>query len=194
MSEFGSMSGEGYGRNWRDIAEEMEHPTGVGLPAKTLADRLCLAEQPQDSIDAVLDEAAIRFHHCILFRVKDNVATVWGHRGWDDRTRALDRFAVSPVSGNPLELLTIYPAFHGRMPIEPAYVPFFGQLGLGYPAEASLTPIEVNGRLVGILYGDCGEHLRLPTSEKQDLELAARLSYGFALVLIKSKIRAVGDG
>ncbi len=80
------------------------------------------------------------------------------------------------------------------MPIEPAYVPFFGQLGLGYPAEVSLSPVEVNGRLVGILYGDCGEHLRLTTSEQQDLQLASRLSYGFALVLIKSKIRHPGDG
>ncbi len=192
MSEFGSINGEGYGRNWRDIAAEMERPT-TGPAGRSLGDRLCHAEQPQESIDAVLDEAAMRFHNCILFRVKDNVATIWGHRGGNEPNHALDRFAVSPVSGNPLELLTIYPAFHGRMPIEPAYVPFFTELGLGYPAQVSLTPIEVNGRLVGILYGDCGEHLRLTSSENEDLELAKRLALGFALILIKKKIRSVQD-
>ena len=127
------------------------------------------------------------FEHCILFRVQNNVASVWGFRGWTDQTRSTVDFCASPVSGNPLELLTVYPNFHGAMPIEPAYVSFFQQLGLSYPAGNSLTPVEVNGRVVGILYGDCGAHGRLRSTEKQDLELARRLAFGFALILIKKR-------
>jgi len=185
--------GEGYGRNWTEVAAEMERRSEVDLPDRMLADRLCHAERPQESIDAVLDEAATRFQHCILFRVQGNVANVWGYRGWIDQTRATVDFAASPVSGNPLELLTVHPNYHGATPIEQPYVPFFERLGLPFPAEISLTPVEVNGRVVGILYGDCGEHGPLRSTKKQDLELASRLSFGFTLILIKNKIRGLGD-
>ena len=194
MTDWSMTEGEGYGRNWTEIAAEMERRSEVNLPNRMLADRLCQAEQPQESIDAVLDEATTRFQHCILFRIKENVATVWGYRGWVDQTRATVDFAVSPVSGNPLELLTVHPNYRGVTPVEQAYVPFFERLGLPYPAEISLTPVEVNGRVVGILYGDCGEHGRLRSQEIQDLQLANRLTYGFALILIKNKIRGFGDG
>ncbi len=187
-------TGEGYGRNWTEVAAEMERRSEMDLPDRMLADRLCQAETPQESIDAVLDEAAARFQHCILFRVQGNVANVWGYRGWIDQTRATVDFAASPVSGNPLELLTVHPNYRGVTPIEQAYVPFFERLGLPFPAEISLTPVEVNGRVVGILYGDCGEYGPLRSTETQDLELASRLSFGFTLVLIKNKIRGLGDG
>jgi hypothetical protein len=193
MSDWNRNQGEGYGRSWTDIADEMEQRSVVP-PNRKLADRLCYAESPQESIDAVLDEAAGKFKNCILFRVQNNVASVWGYRGWVDQTRATADFCASPVSGNPLEILTVYPNFHGTMPIEPAYVSFFRQLGLPYPTEISLSPVEVNGRIVGILYGDGGEHGRLRSTEAQGLELAARLSFGFALILIKNKIRGIGDG
>ena len=172
----------------------MKNRTEVSLPDRMLADRLCHAERPQESIDAVLDEAAARFQHCILFRIQENAATVWGFRGWKDKTRSTVHFAASPVSGNPLELLTIYPNYRGANPVEQAYVPFFERLGLPFPEEISLTPVEVNGRVVGILYGDSGEHGRLRSTKKQDLELASRLAFGFTLILIKNKIRGVGVG
>jgi len=192
MSEWTMNNGEGYGRNWIEVAAEMERRTEVS-PDRLLADRLCQAESAQESIDAVLDEAATLFRQCILFRVHKNVATVWGFRGWTDQTGSTDLFAASPVSGNPLELLTVYPNYHGIVPVDQAYVPFFSQLGLAYPAEVSLVPIEVNGRVVGILYGDNGELDRLRATETQSLDLAARLSFGFALILIKNKIRKIGD-
>ena len=194
MSDGNLNNGEGYGRSWTEVAEEMERRSEVSLTDRMLADRLCHAERPQESIDAVLDEAAARFQHCILFRVQDNVASVWGFRGWIDQTRSTDSFAASPVSGNPLELLTVYPNYRGATPVEQAYVPFFDRLGLPFPAEISLTPVEVNGRLVGILYGDCGERGPLRSTQPQDLELAARLAFGFTLILIKNKIRGLGDG
>ena len=194
MSEWNASEGESYGRNWIEVAAEMERRSEVCLPDRMLADRLCQAECPQESIDAVLDEAAQRFQHCILFRVQDNVATVWGSRGWVDRTRSMEVFAASPVSGNPLELLTIHPIYRGVTPVEQAYVPFFEQLGLPFPAEISLAPVEVNGRVVGILYGDSGESGRLPSTEAQDLELATQLAVGFTLILIKNKIHGLGNG
>jgi hypothetical protein len=193
MSERTMNNGESYGRSWTEVAAEMERQTEVSLPERMLADRLCHSETAQESIDAVLDEAATRFAHCILFRVNNNVATVWGFRGWTDRTGSTGLFAASPVSGNPLELLTVHSNYHGIAPVEQAYVPFFEQLGLDYPTEVSLVPIEVNGRIVGILYGDSGEQGRLRSTETQSLDLATRLSLGFALVLIKSKIRKIGD-
>ena len=174
-------------------ADEMERRSEVSPRNRMLADRLFHAERPLESIDAVLDEAATRSQHCILFRVQDNVATVWGFRGWTDQTGWLDNFAVSPVSGNPLELLTIHPNYRGVTPVEQAYVPFFMRLGIPFPAEISLTPVEVNERVVGILYGDSGEHGRLRSTQAQDLALAARLAFGFTLILIKNKIRAFGD-
>jgi len=192
VSDWNPNRGEGYGRNWTEIAKEMDRRAEVRLPDRTLADRLCQADQAQESIDAVLDEAAARFQHCILFRVKDHAATVWGSRGWVDQTQLLLTFATSPVSGNPLELLTIHPHYRGATPVEQAYVPFFQRLGLHFPAEISLMPIEVNGRLVGILYGDNGERGRLRSTEQQDVELAKRLAYGFTLILIKNKIRGIG--
>jgi len=184
--------GEGYGRNWREIAGEMSRRETVPLGNRLLADRLCRAERPQESIDAVLDEAGAHFEHCILFRIKDNEATVWDSRGWVDQTQSLLNFTASPVSGNPLELLTIHPHYRGATPVEEAYVPFFEQLGLFYPKEISLTPVEVQGRLVAILYGDNGEG-PLKTSESQDIALAARLGLGLILVRVKTKIRGFGD-
>jgi len=193
MNDWNLSPGEGYGRNWTEVAAEMERRSEMDLPDRMLADRLCQAENPQESIDAVLDEAASRFQHCILFRVQGNVANVWGYRGWVDQTRSTVDFAASPVSGNPLELLTVHSAYRGVTPVEQAYVPFFGQLGLPFPAEISLAPVEVNGRVVGILYGDSGEHGRLRSTETQDLELATKLALGFTLILIKNKIRGLGD-
>ncbi len=193
MSDGNLNDGEGYGRNWIEIAEEMEQRNTLSHPDRKLVDRLCGAEGPQESIDAVLDEGATRFEHYILFRVRNNAATVWGARGWVDQTCSLIDFATSSVSGNPLELLTVHPNYRGITPVEQAYVPFFEQLGLPFPAEISLMPIEVGGRVVGILYGDCDEHGRLRSTETQDLELAARLAFGFTLILIKNKIRAFSD-
>ncbi len=103
MGDWNLNQGEGYGRNWTEIADEMEQRS-VRVPNRTLADRLCSAERPQESIDAVLDEASAIFEHCILFRVQNNVASVWGFRGWTDQTRSTVDFCASPVSGNPLEL------------------------------------------------------------------------------------------
>ncbi len=194
MSDWTPSGGEGYGRNWTEIAEEMERRSDAGIPDRMLADRLCRAERPQESIDAVLDEAAERFRNCILFRIKDNVATIWGARGWIDQTQSLVTFAASAVSGNPLELLTIHPQYRGVTPVEQAYVSFFEGLGLPFPEEISLMPVEVNGRIVGILYGDNGERGRLQSTERQDRELAKRLAYGFTLILIKNKIRGSGEG
>jgi len=189
MSDGSLNDGEGYGRNWTEIAEEMERRNALSLPERMLVDRLCSAERPQEAIDAVLDEAAAHFEHCILFRVQNNTATVWGARGWVDRTRSLVNFAASPVSGNPLELLTVHPNYRGVTPVEQAYVPFYECLGLPFPAEISLTPVEVGGRVVGIFYGDSGEHGRLRSTQAQDLELAGRLALGLTLILIKKKIR-----
>ena len=194
MTDWSLNNGEGYGRSWTEVAAEMERRAEVSLPDRMLADRLCHAECPQEAIDAVLDEAAARFQHCILFRVKDHAATIWGARGWVDQGQLLAGFAASPVSGNPLELLTIHPHYRGATPIEQAYVPFFAGLGLPFPEEISLMPVEVNGRIVGILYGDNGERGRLRSAETQDLELAKRLAFGFTLILIKNKIRGLGDG
>lgn len=192
MSDGNLNDGEGYGRNWIEIAEEMEQRNTLSHPDRKLVDRLCGSERPQETIDAVLDEGATRFEHYILFRVRNNAATVWGARGWVDQTCSLIHFTTSSVSGNPLELLTIHPIYRGVTPVEQAYVPFFERLGLPFPAEISLTRVEVGGRVVGILYGDGGEHSRLRSTKAQDLELAGRLALGFTLILIKKKIRGFG--
>jgi hypothetical protein len=188
-----SFEREGYRRKWTAVAEEMERRRALSPKRRLLADRLCQAERPQDSIAAVLDEAAGKFRHCILFRVQDNIATAWDARGWVDQTQSLVTFRGSAVSGNPLELLTIHASYRGNTPLEEAYIPFFEELGLPYPAEISLTPVEVAGRQVAILYGDGGGTGRLRGSEQEDTGLAARLSLGLTLVLIKNKIRAFDD-
>ena len=121
MSDGNLNDGEGYGRNWIEIAEEMEQRNTLSHPDRKLVDRLCGAERPQESIDAVLDEGATRFEHYILIRVRNNAATVWGARGWVDQTCSLIHFATSSVSGNPLELLTIHPIYRGVTPVEQAY-------------------------------------------------------------------------
>lgn len=190
MSDF---DGQGYGRNWTAVAEEMERRGALGSTRRLPADRLCAAECPRDSIDAILDEAVENFRHCILFRVQDDVAKVWDARGWVDQTRSLETFCASAVSGNPLELLAIHSSYRGVTPLENAYVPFFEDLGLPYPTEVSLTPVEVAGRVVAILYGDGGGTGRLKGNESEDLTLATRLSLGLTLVLIKNKIRAFDD-
>jgi hypothetical protein len=188
MSDNTSTHGEGYGRNWRDIAEEMDRVESATLTTRVLADRLCRAQRAREAVDAVLDEAAGLFKHCILFRIKDTVATVWAARGWLDQTQSLTHFSASPVSANPLELLTVYPTYRGTTPIEQAYVPFFDQLGMAFPLEISLMPVEVRGRLVAILYGDNGDDV-LKGNEKQEIELAKKLALGLTLVVVKNKIR-----
>ena len=194
MSDSSLKPGEGYGRNWKDIAEEMDRCEALTLTSRVLSDRLCRAERARETVDAVLDEAAGLFEHCILFRIKDTVATIWGARGWLDQTRSLVNFSASPVSANPLELLTVYPNYRGTTPIEQAYVPFFDQLGLSFPMEICLIPVEVRGRLVAILYGDNGD-AGLKSSEAQEFELAKKLMLGLTLVVIKNKIRdQPGDG
>lgn len=201
MSDWTLNGGEGYGRHWIDIADEMERQepvstvlqSEIAMATGDLSDRLCTAERPDESVDAVLEVASRLFDNCVLFRVRKNLATIWAARGQAPANHLLAAFAESSVSGNPLELLMIHSNYRGLAPVEQAYVPFFDRLGLPYPAEISLSPIEVNGRLVGILYGDCGETGRLRSTEEQDLALARRLTLGFALVLIKKKIRALGD-
>ena len=183
-------NGEGYGRSWTEIAAEMEQHGSRSATERLLVDRLCAAEKPQDTIAAVLDEAAGRFRHCILFRVQQDVATVWGACGWMDQTRLLVQFSSSAVSGNPLELLQAHDDYRGDAPIEQAYVPFFQQLGLNYPAQISLRPVRVAGRRVGILYGDEGQDRPLRGTEAGDRELTGRLSLGLTLCLIKNKLRS----
>ena len=180
-------------RHWTDVADEMELRQSVGFSPDRVARRICRAERPTETIRAVLDEASALYKHCALFRVQNGSATVWGARGWEFAEERRANFAVSAVSGNPLELLVIHPSFRGPTPVEQAYVPFFSELGLPFPNEMMLYPVEAAGRLVGYLYADAGEAGCLETSALQERNLARRLSLGLTIVLFKQKVHALGD-
>ena len=182
-----------YEKHWTDIAARMEQDHQLQSVRDETADRICGSERPIDVVNAVLDDVQRRFAHCILFRVQKGVATVWAHRGWDFPRERRASIAVSSVSGNPLELLVIHPSFRGATPMEQAYVPFFEQLGLTFPNEMILHPVEAAGRPVGFLYADTGEAGLLTTTAQEEASYAKRLSLGLTIVLFKQKVRALGD-
>ena len=176
-------------------SESLESPQGFGETVSDLMAELGVdTERLEETYDVGFYKreglGAGRFRHCILFRVQQDVATVWGACGWMDQTRLLVQFSSSAVSGNPLELLQAHDDYRGDTPIEQAYVPFFQQLGLNYPAQISLRPVRVAGRRVGILYGDEGQDRPLRGTEAGDRELTGRLSLGLTLCLIKNKLRS----
>jgi hypothetical protein len=189
----------GYGRPWKDIAQEMEgddpvpaerEPTAVGASgdAVSLVERLLAADQADEAMRIVIDCVAERVETCVLFRVRGGTARISDVRTRSSRQLGCKGMTFSS-SGSVLELLSVHPYYVGKVPDHPASRMFFDQLGLPMPGEIMLLPLKIGDRVVGILYGDCGSEGGIRSQIADHLLLTRMLKLTLSLVLLKKKIR-----
>jgi hypothetical protein len=175
-----------------DLLERLDRPDEVRESddsSERLSQQLCDVDSGALAVRVTLDAAAERLAHVVLFRVRDNTASVWDERGSARNPDELAAVELPVRSGSLLELLSIYPHFVGRAPTDPGCEKFFEEIGVEFPREMLLAPLRVNQHLVGILYGDAGPDGTLGDSRPL-LELANKLALALTLVVVKKKICA----
>jgi len=172
----------GYGRSWRDIAADMDDDS------KSLNEQFCAVTSADDAVRLLLDRVVGDLTNCILFRVTDNMATIWDARSSFVDNHARDSVSMSAVSDSLLELLVVRPYYGGPVPLEESYRGFFTLIGLPVPREILLIPVCVGNRLVAILYGDGGNGGTVSRHLEEHVELARRFGLALTLVVIKNKL------
>ncbi len=185
----------GYGRSWREIADEMEGaPSAPRVPqpqavSQTLGRRLCNAERADEALGLVLEQAVEQLTTCVLFRIKDGAARVWRARTLFGELDVPDDLALPLDAGSLLGLLADADHYRGPAPDAGPHREFFARLGRPVPREFVLVPITVGSRRIGILYGDAGEARAIAAPVTEQLKLARTLGLALNLILIKNKIR-----
>ena len=97
-----------------------------------------------------------------------------------------------PLTREPLfSLLHESSHYRGPLPDDPKFRKFYKALGLTVPAELILVPVYCSEHLVGIFYGDAGDHFGLEGETEHYLRFLKKLSLALGLVLLKKKLRSI---
>ncbi|HET9452547.1 MAG TPA: FrgA protein, partial [Aggregicoccus sp.] len=144
-------------------------PADTAVPDWTLAQaRAALKDASRDRdrlIDTALRFGRRTFDYVAAFAVLRGAAV-----GWEARGEGADALALSQVSV-PLDAASVFRtvaisrgSYAGPLPpdaLSRHYLELFGRSG---PRTVCLYPVEVRGRLVAVLYGDCGSK---PVSQRR---------------------------
>ncbi|RKG88342.1 hypothetical protein D7V97_42785, partial [Corallococcus sp. CA053C] len=135
---------------------------GAEVPDWTLPQaRAALRESTRDRdrlVDVALRFGRRTFDYVAAFAVVRGAAG-----GWDSRGEGLDANALSQVS-IPLDASSVFRtvavtrgSYAGPLPPDALTRHYLELFGRQSPRTVFLYPVEVKGRLVAILYGDCGQ-------------------------------------
>ncbi|AFE08817.1 FrgA protein [Corallococcus coralloides DSM 2259] len=134
----------------------------AAVPEWTLPQaRSALRESTRD-LDRLLD-VALRFGRRTFDYVAAFAVVRGAAGGWDSRGEGLDANALSLVS-IPLDASSVFRtvavtrgSYAGPLPPDALTRHYLELFGRQAPRTVFLYPVEVKGRLVAILYGDCGQ-------------------------------------
>jgi len=158
-------------------------------PQARLADCLCRADNKEMLARAVLDYAALKTKHSILFIAKRSRVRLWDWIGLDIVPEAASRLDLDLVSEPLFELLAGDEWYRGSIPDKARYQRFFALLQINVPAEMLLMPVHLNDRLVAILYCDGGPVDPIVGETGGFRDLVRKFQIAMHLVLLKNRIR-----
>lgn len=204
----------GYGRSWREYAEEIEkRDTVAAAPAATLPEaptppppaaaatgvddflveagrRLQQCESPENIADVVLSLASRRLARTAFFIVRGDRAVGWAGAGEGFHTARMKGLTVSLERGSLFSLVEEGRGhFLGNLPAFPAIRQFFQGLSVPVPRTVLLVPIRIKERIASYLYGDGGPDNDLKAIDVDTFErLAQKASLALQMIIIRSKI------
>jgi len=204
----------GYGKSWRDLAEQMERKAGapaaagVALPEppperrpigggpsaeQAFAEatrRFSIATAPEEVADAILYFASRFFRRRAFFIMRGDHATGWDGSG--------DGLLPGRIKGMNIELVrdSLFsliddgrPYYVGPVPPLPSIRRFYQDLGLPLPKAAFLLPIQIKDKTASIFYGDGADDDDL---RSLDIHLFGRLgqkaSLALQMLILRGKI------
>jgi HEAT repeat protein len=155
------------GANRPRVQEPAQVPGASGAPDAAVPEwtlpqaRSALRESTRD-LDRLLD-VALRFGRRTFDYVAAFAVVRGAAGGWDARGEGLDANALSLVS-IPLDASSVFRtvavtrgSYAGPLPPDALTRHYLELFGRQAPRTVFLYPVEVKGRLVAILYGDCGQ-------------------------------------
>lgn len=155
------------------------------------SEALCRAISTEELAQAVLDFAVKELPRCILFRVKDASALLWGDRGIGLPETVRASLGIQVTEESLFRLMTGEGRYQGPMPLDPAARSFFEKMGIQPPTDLLLLPVYTGDRLAAIFYGDAGPAGRMKIDGRLYDRLMQKLSLGLALLSLQKKLRDV---
>ncbi len=206
----------GYGKSWREYADEMERKDAPptlpvtaltdeaaaerGQPAATIgspneqltaaARRLQACNSPDEISEVLLGFAARHLKRAALFVVRGEHAVGWGGSGEGFFTARIKGMNVPLVRDSLFALVSDGRAsFRGAIPAFPSIRKFYQDLSVPMPRTGFLLPVRIREKTASILYGDGGADDDL-TSLDVDLlaRLAAKASLALQMIIFRNKI------
>jgi len=165
--------------------------SGADAALEELSQLLCRAQDRGMLADAVLKFASRGMARCILFRVKDNLATIWDARGLKLEASHAANVRLPILSEPVLTLLLGDGSFRGSLPEGEKYLGFYDVLAVNPPAELMLLPVYLDDRLIALFYGDNGPAQPLQASTHTFERMMNKLALAVNLVILKRKLHAV---
>jgi hypothetical protein len=158
-------------------------------PQARLADLLCDANNKEMLARAVLDYAALKAKHGMLFIAKKSRLRLWDWIGLEIAPEAARHLDLDLVSEPLFELLAGDEWYRGPIPEKARYQRLFELLQITVPAEMLLMPVHLNDRLVSILYCDGGPVDPIVGETGEFRDLVRKFQIALHMLLLKSRIR-----
>lgn len=207
----------GYGRSWREYADEMERdstrapasapaarPAGKpsrakpshaegGTPQEQLAaaaKRLQACTSPDEVSEVVLSVAARHLKRAAFFIVRGDHAVGWGGSGEGFFTNRVKGLNIPMVRDSLFSLVDDgRDHFLGAIPAFPSIRKFYQDLSVPMPRTGFIAPIRIRDKIASILYGDGGaeDDLRGLDTGLMD-RLAAKASLALQMIIFRNKI------
>jgi hypothetical protein len=190
-----------FGRPWTEIADEM-FPSGSAPQAdprsagpsvgwEQLTKRLCSADHRDDVGRAILDELTATLERVALLAVGKSELTLWAARGI---ATTKDRMEPWPFAHHGV-LGRVLAATPHRGPLgnDASDLSFCAWLGIEPPADMIAIPVQLNDRLVAVIYGDHGRHGRIGGRTEDYLRVSRMLGMALLTIVYKNKIREIGS-
>ncbi len=204
----------GYGRSWREYAEEIEkRNTVAAAPAATMPEapppppapaeetglddflveagrRMQQCRSPEDVADVVLSLASRRLARTAFFIVKGDHAVGWAGAGEGFHTARIKGLTVPLERGSLFSLVEEGRGhFLGNPPAFPAIRQLFQGMSVPMPRTVLLVPIRIKERVASFLYGDGGPDDDLKAVDVDTFErLSQKASLALQMIIIRNKI------
>jgi hypothetical protein len=137
-------------------------PPGPEVPEWTLAQaRAALKDATKDRdrlIDVALRFGRRTFEYVAAFAVIRGAAVGWEARGEGLTGEALSQVSIPLDAGSVFRTIAVTRgSYAGPLPPDALTKHYLEQFGRHTPRTVFLYPLEVRGRLVALLFGDCGQ-------------------------------------
>ncbi|HBT83939.1 MAG: hypothetical protein A2091_13300 [Desulfuromonadales bacterium GWD2_61_12] len=156
--------------------------------AETVSENLAEARNRDDILDTLADFLAYEFPRSAVLLVRGDMALGW--RGTIDGKplKNFDQMRLPLAEPSVLKTVAESRAFYlGPIPRTPFNSVFLQEIGGKVPDSALLVPLQMIGRVVGIIYAD-GQGLDLGERLFEVQKLTAKAAMAFEILVLKNKI------